>query len=164
MIDLKHKNASALLWPIFFIGRRVIFAIGVLFLKEYSLFQIYLFMFSTLAVLMMVGLAKPLATPFENKQELYNNSSILVLIYALLCFTLFVPAPETRYNMGYAMILLTIQNIVISLIIIGVSPVRQLKLRAKKWCLMRAWRKRNGIKINLKLGLSRQSTKRFFKN
>lgn len=67
MIDLKHKNASALLWPIFFIGRRVIFAIGVLFLKEYSLFQIYLFMFSTLAVLMMVGLAKPLATPFENK-------------------------------------------------------------------------------------------------
>lgn len=32
MIDLKHEQASALLWCIFFLGRRMIFAVGVIFL------------------------------------------------------------------------------------------------------------------------------------
>ena len=146
MIDLKHKSISALLWPVFFIGRRIIFAAGVLFVKEYPLFQIYLFLFPTLCVLMMVGLAKPLPTPFENKQEMYNNVTILILTYCLLCFTMFISDVETRYNMGYAMILLTVQNIIVSLTIIGIQPFRQMILRAKKAFRMRAYRKRNNIK------------------
>lgn len=87
MIDLKHRNKSALLWPIFFLGRRSLFAIGVVVLKEHALFQIFLFIFPTLAVMIMVGLAKPLESPFENKHELYNNFSILLMSYSLLLFT-----------------------------------------------------------------------------
>ena len=132
MIDLKHKRRSALLWSLFFLGRRILFALGVIFLIDYPIFQIYLFIFPTLAVLMMVGLAEPLPTPAENKQEVYNNFTILILSYCLLCFTEFVAKPDTRYNMGYLMILLTIQNIVVSLIIIAFSPIRMLKLRCKR--------------------------------
>lgn len=73
----------------------------------------------------MVGLAEPLATPFENKQELYNNFSILILTYCLLTFTQFVPDPDVKYNMGYAMILLTIQNIVVGLFFVARTPLRQ---------------------------------------
>ncbi len=73
---------------------------------------------------MMVGLAKPLPTPFENKQEMYNNVSILILTYCLLCYTMYIGDPETRYNMGYVMILLTIQNIIVSLVIIGSQPFK----------------------------------------
>ena len=107
MIDLRHKQASALLWCIFFIGRRITFTIGVIFFKSTPVFQILIFIVTTLAVLMMVGLAKPLPTPFENKQELYNNFSILVLSYCLLTFTPYVPNPDTKYLMGYIMIMLT---------------------------------------------------------
>ena len=124
MVDLRHRQASALLWCIFFIGRRILFGVGVIFLKDYPLFQIYLFIFPTMAVLIMVGLARPLATPFENKQELYNNFTILALSYCLLSFTQYVPEAEMRYNMGYFLILLTIQNIVISLAIVAASPIR----------------------------------------
>ena len=60
MIDLKHRNASALLWSIFFLGRRILFAIGVIFLIKYPVFQIQLFIMPTLAVLIMVGIARPL--------------------------------------------------------------------------------------------------------
>ena len=124
MIDLKHKEVTALLWSVFFLLRRILFSIGVLFMVDYPVFQILLFILPTLAVIVMIGLARPLATPFENKQEMYNNFSILLISYCLLCFTLFVPEPETRYNIAYVLILLTIQNIVVSLIIIGSDPVR----------------------------------------
>ena len=124
MIDLRHKQRSALLWCIFFLGRRIIFAIGVIFFIDYPFFQIVLFILPTLAVLIMVGLASPLETSFENNQELYNNFSILVVSYCLLCFTQFIPDPEMRYNMGYVMVLLTVQNIVVSLVIIVMSPIR----------------------------------------
>ena len=67
MIDLRHRRASALLWSIFFLGRRITFAIGVIFLIDYPVFQIQLFIIPTLAVLIMVGIAEPLETPFENK-------------------------------------------------------------------------------------------------
>lgn len=100
-----------------------------------------LFIIPTLAVLIMVGLTRPLSTPFENKQELYNNFSILVVSYCLLCFTNFVPDPTTRYNIGYIMILLTIQNIVVGLSFIAVDPFKQLKLRLKRYTLLRAHRK-----------------------
>ena len=67
MVDLRHKSPSALLWCIFFLGRRITFTIGVIFFKTTPVFQILIFLGTTLAVLMMIGLAKPLATPFENK-------------------------------------------------------------------------------------------------
>ena len=87
MIDLNHKQVSSLLWCVFFIGRRVTFAIGVIFFIEFPFFQIVMFILPTLMVIIMVGLAKPLPTPFDNKYELYNNFSILVVSYCLLCLT-----------------------------------------------------------------------------
>ena len=146
MVDLRHYKRSALLWSIFFLGRRILFAIGAIFLVNYPTFQIHLFIFPTVAVLMMVGLAEPLPTPFENKQEVYNNFTILVLQYCLLCFTEFVPKAETRYNMGYLMILLTIQNIVISLVFIAVPPIRMIRLRIKRCQVRRQYKKKMGIK------------------
>lgn len=146
MVNLKQKSRSVLLWPIFFIGRRILFALGVVFLLDYPTLQIYLFIFPTLAVLMMVGLAEPLQTPFENKSEVYNNFTILVLSYCLLCFTEFVPVPDMRYNMGYLMILLTVQNIVVSLVFIASDPVRMIKLRIRRCRIQRAYRKKMGIK------------------
>lgn len=108
MIDLEHRQISALLWCLFFFARRIIFSLGVIFLTKSPYFQIVMFIVPTSMVIIMVGLAKPLPTPFENKLELYNNFSILVVSYCLLCFTEFVPDPMARYNIGYAMILLTV--------------------------------------------------------
>ena len=146
MVDLRHKNMSALLWCVFFIGRRVAFSVGCIFFKDFPVFQIYLFIFSTLAVLMMVGLARPLPTPFDNKLEMYNNFSILVLSYCLLCFTPFVIDPDTRYDMGYIMILLTIQNILVGLVFIGIQPIKMIHLRMKRCIIHRAYKKKMGIK------------------
>ena len=124
MIDLRHKQQSALLWCIFFIGRRILLAVAVVYLVEYPFFQITFFIVPPLAVMVMVGLAKPLQTPFENKQELYNNFSILILCYCLLMFTDFIDDAVMRYNIGYAMILLTVQNILVSLYFISLQPAR----------------------------------------
>ena len=94
----------------------------------------------------MVGLARPLASPFENRLELYNSASIVLLIYCLLCFTEFIEDPSMRYDMGYAMILLTAQNILVNLVLIAKQPARRLYLSLKRWFAIRSLRKKMGIK------------------
>jgi hypothetical protein len=94
----------------------------------------------------MVGLAQPLETSFENKQELYNNFSVLILCYCLLMFTDFIDDAELRYNIGYAMVLLIIQNILVSLYFISLQPARQLCLRCKRCKIQNAHSKKYGIK------------------
>lgn len=52
----------------------------------------------------------------------------------------------TRYNIGYGMILLTIQNIVVGLYFVGQQPLHLLKLRMKRCCLLRAAKKRSNVR------------------
>lgn len=69
--------------------------------------------------------------------------------------------PETRYNIGYGLVLLTIQNIVVGLVIIAATPVRLSYLSLKKSYLMKQWRKRNGIKTKK---ITKQSVKKWFQD
>ena len=48
--------------------------------------------------------------------------------------------------MGYVMIMLTMQNILVSLVIIGSSPIRALWLRLKRCHKIRVFKKKYGIK------------------
>ena len=54
-----------------------------------------------------------------------------------MLFTDFVPDPITRYNVGFAMIFLTVQNIIFNLTIIARTPIRQIILRLKRCCARR---------------------------
>ena len=88
-------------------GRRILFAISVCYLQHSPISQLFMFMAANMSVLIMIGFAWPLATPTHNKLELYNNISLLVASYCLLCFTPFVHEAGARYSIGYALIFVT---------------------------------------------------------
>ena len=65
-----------------------------------------------------LGQIEPLPTLYANRIEIYNSFSILLLIYCLLCLTQFVPDANARYQVGFGMIGLTGQNILVNIFIV----------------------------------------------
>ena len=133
MLNLRHGHWT-MLWPVFFFIRRLVFVIGVCGLSDNVVAQIYCFMAPTMAVLMLLALAKPLQNQQTNRLEVYNSFTLLSIAYCLMCFTNFALNAEARYDMGYILVALTIKNIVVNIFVVGSQPVRMCKLRCKsRW-------------------------------
>ena len=105
-------------------------------------------------MIIVIGMLEPLVDPFTNKLELYNNFSIILLVYCLLLFTDFVPDALARYKIGYVMIFLTSQNIIVNLIFIGKDPIRHLFLRYKRHKLIKKYKKNTSLKTQAKIKFS----------
>ena len=83
-------------------------------------------------LLVLIGIVEPFPSILVNRLEMYNNWTVILLSYCLLCFTPWVSDAGRRYQIGYGMIILTGQNILVNLAIMSYDPVRMLKLRFKK--------------------------------
>ena len=62
-----------------------------------------------------------------------NECTIICLLYCLMCFTEFVPNPETRRIVGFMYIAANLINILIHTILLWVSSVKKLILVCKKY-------------------------------
>ena len=155
MLNLRHGHWG-MLWPIFFMVRRVLFVVGVCALIEYPVYQVFLFLLPTLAVMAVLALVRPLEDRTTNLLEIYNSFTILCMSYCLLCFTEFVLDPGARYQMGFVMVILTVKNICVNLYVVGSGPARMCKLRCKS-----RWLRRK--QIQRKWSLRAQRTKNFLR-
>ena len=105
--------------------------------------------------MIVIGQIEPLINRQDNAIEMYNSFSILLLTYCLLCLTQFVPDANARYQVGFGMIGLTGQNILVNIYIVGRQPVRELFLRCRA-----KWIHRDIVKKNIKHKLTRISTRK----
>ena len=78
-----------------------------------------MFMIPTVAVMTLLALVKPLADRQTNRMEVYNSFTLLCIAYCLLCFTPFAADPGARYQIGFALVFLTCQNIVVNIAIVS---------------------------------------------
>ena len=136
-----------MLWPVFFMLRRIIFVLGVCGLIEYAVVQIMFYVVPTLFVLFIIGLVKPLESRAANRMEMYNTFTILTMSYCLMCFTQLALDPEARYTMGYILVGLTIKNLLVNISFVMKDPLRRFKLSCKvKWAtrsqIKRKWKLR----------------------
>ena len=76
----------------------------------------------------------PLESKFETLMEVMNEYTILILAYLLMCFTDFVPDPETRSLAGRAYMIVAITNIGIHLICLVVGTITSIRNYCKKKC------------------------------
>ena len=75
---------------------------------------------------------KPFASNFQNNVETFNELTTLTLTYFLLCFTDFVPAAETRNDLGYYYNAVTFANLTVHVCIMLKSSVSKIIMRLKK--------------------------------
>ena len=115
----------------------------------------------SLTVLIIQGADFPSFFISNKKLDLYNNFSILLIASQLFCFTSFVPDAGARSLVGWSMIIITGQNIVVNLFVSLRGPVYNAYMWIKRAYILRKKTKgktarvvKNMAKRKLRKGMS----------
>jgi len=112
---LRYHYRPALLFYVIFMARRLFFALAIVYLGDYQILQVNIFMFGSIAISMFLWRIKPFAIQAINYLEILNESSILVSGYLLNSCTDYNSNYQLKYSLGWIMIILSVLNIAINL-------------------------------------------------
>ena len=99
-----------------FFCRRIIFAVNALYLRNFIWAQLAIQMTTFLLTAGYQLHSKFLESPFVNRTELMNESTILILTYGELHFTEYLSEPENRNVVGIFYIVVVMLNVSVHLI------------------------------------------------
>ena len=129
---------------------------AVCMLYDNNVMQILFYMLPTLILMCHLGMVHPLRELRDNRIEMYNCFTIMCLSYCLMCYTPYVYDAEARYQIGFFMIGLIAQNLLVNIYLVGKDPLRMMILKCRH-------NFRNRKQIKAKWALKAQKTKMFFK-
>ena len=156
MINIRRRGTWSMFFPVFFFVRRMTFVWAVCMLYDNNVMQILFYMLPTLILMCHLGMVHPLRELRDNRIEMYNCFTIMCLSYCLMCYTPYVYDAEARYQIGFFMIGLIAQNLLVNIYLVGKDPLRMMILKCRH-----SFRNRKQIKA--KWALKAQKTKMFFK-
>lgn len=138
-LDLRNdrKESWALYENIFFMVRRVIFVLNILCLSGYPQFQVTLFLVISQAKMIYTGWSRPKKDPSENRMDLYDNFSLLLIASLVLTFTDWVSQSLSLKIIDYMLITCVVQNLAVVLVKAAISPLIKLKLFLKACLTLR---------------------------
>ena len=117
-----------------FFVRRLIFVIFVIVLKDYLWGQLAMQNFVSLGMVIFLQLYKPLESNFANNIETFNEATVILMTYFLMCFTDFVPDAETRSELGNYYNGVSLGNIVVHMLIMLGGSLLAVRLRCRRSC------------------------------
>ena len=81
-----NKKFHFILNVFFYYFRRIILGFTVIYLKTNLIWQLYSIAFQYVAKLIMLGY-RPLRTRFANNWEFFNEVTIMIVMYHMICFS-----------------------------------------------------------------------------
>ena len=135
MVKDKNKKLGriVMLTHVSYFAQRILLVVLSFFWSQKPIFQILTLTYSDLLVAIIQAQVKPLKTPKANRQRLYDDMTLVLIIDCIICCTDLVSSGDSRYAVGYFIVILTIQNLVINLLILILEPIYKMKLLCK-WC------------------------------
>jgi hypothetical protein len=131
------KGRHIVLWPLYFIVRRLILSITVVLLNNFLVLQFEIVALNIIVAVILMGSASPFETPFLTKLTLFNEAFTMVLLYHFMCFTQFVQDVPTRIKIGFSFCILEAVNIAVNLLIAFAAVVREAIYKWKLWIAKR---------------------------
>ena len=101
---LAKRSKAELFYPVFFIFKRVSFALSSLLLLHYVVLQLYVMIGITMVACLYVLHYRPFEDPFMNRMEVMNECFTLLLIYLAFCFTPLIQSVRDQYLIGFIFI------------------------------------------------------------
>eukprot|EP00347_Sterkiella_histriomuscorum_P019592 403341040 len=152
--ELKTYHKIPLLFNVFYVGRRIIFAGVALICINIPFVQIQTLILSSMVVITYLGASKPFENMFNTKLEIFNEICILGAAYHLITLTDYQPDPDMQYSAGWSLVALTVFNMLVNIIImVSISLVNLVKkfkvCKAKlmRWCRNRKMKKESNYKV-----------------
>eukprot|EP00347_Sterkiella_histriomuscorum_P014104 403362154 len=117
--------------------RRLIFALSVVFLGDYQVFQIQILTLQSVIIIMFIVWVKPFDNVKLNNMEMFNELCILLCCYHMITFTNYLNDVDIQYNLGWTMIFVSLLNILVNAILMFIDSSKKLKpliIRLKDKC------------------------------
>jgi len=133
-LKLNHPRNVALVHPLLYTLRRVVYALAIVFLAGYPLFGVWIVLSCTLVMIAFGLLEHPWKDPLINAQNIKNEFMTYLVCIFLLLFNGFV-STWTRHMLGFALIGLISIFIVYNGVIMMRRVTRLIKLIIKKWTI-----------------------------
>lgn len=87
-----ERGPKVLLWPFYFMIRRLLLGIAVVFARDCLSGQIFLVAFNIVIAVILIGELDPFETNFKRRIEYFNEINTILIMYTILCFSPFVPS------------------------------------------------------------------------
>ena len=111
---LKKDKKSSLIYPVFFLIRRIIFVVSAVYLRHFLLFQICTQLFSLWFSINYLLEFRPFEDALTMNLELMNEFTCAILMYHVLVFNpAFVADDQPREVLGYSFILIVCLNVAV---------------------------------------------------
>ena len=96
--------------------RRIVFAGSAILLKEFPWFQLFIQINSSLLIIAVKLRYMPYQDKIGNILDIYNELTLLAVSILLYPYCDFINNPGTQYNLGWAIVFLTLLFISINMI------------------------------------------------
>jgi hypothetical protein len=92
-----NKGPGVLIFPFYFMFRRLLMAVIVVVFKNFFWMQIFLKMMSIITAVIIIGEADYFESTFKRQMEFANEILVMFMLYNMISFSPFVPDIETRF-------------------------------------------------------------------
>jgi hypothetical protein len=116
----------------YFLFRRLILAILVVFLKDFFFAQ---FLIKTFTIVFGAMISGAVNLKDHNKRwvDFLNESIIMMVLYTMICFSPFVSDVNAKLKIGYVCMLVVGGHLAINMFLIVFTSVQGLKFKFKIW-------------------------------
>eukprot|EP00347_Sterkiella_histriomuscorum_P020819 403336344 len=90
--------------------RKLIQITAFMIFDEYAFLQFFTLIFTSLGMIMYIILVKPFDDEFIYRMELFNEFTVIAIMYSMICFSEINQSDETKYDLGYFPIVLFALN------------------------------------------------------
>ena len=85
-----QKGPQALLWPLFYLTRRLFLAFVMVVCSETLISQLFVMVSGVISAVILNGSLNPFETRFQQRLEYVNEVCLMFVIYPIICFSPFV--------------------------------------------------------------------------
>ena len=93
---------------------------------------------TSVIILITNGYIRAREKKFDQKMDAFNEVKLMIIMYHMMCFTLFIADPITKFKIGYSCFAFIVIGLTVNMTMLFVSPVVLLK----RWCKVRKYKKK----------------------
>ena len=123
---MRNTYKFALLYPTFFMIRRIFYSFVLVFMLNFNYFQIQLVIIKTALFGAYLGYYKVFQQRLMNRLEMTNESLTMMCAYCVIPFTGLVSDAATRYTCGWPLIGLVFFLVLLNLTILVTQGIRMM--------------------------------------
>lgn len=135
---LRTNKLSSIIYHVFFVIRRLAFALVAIFGSEYIFLQIWTLLLTSTLQLTYLFTCQPFESPFMHNIEVFNELTTIALSYVLFLFS---PAnlnyDSNSFEFDLTFIFILASNILVHLIFLTIDSVQNIKEKIKARCCKR---------------------------